>query len=360
MEVGMTPKNDLKKLPPQKEVETLKILKQLNKSSRALAELKAYSELIPNKDILISSLALQEAKASSEIENIITTNDNLYKAMSMDESYIDPATKEVLNYRTALWRGVELVRDKGFISTNIIIDIQETLEKNSGGIRKVPGTALKNALTGETIYTPPTGEVLIRELLQNLEEYYNTETDIDPLVKLAVSHYQFEAIHPFYDGNGRTGRILNILYLMKEELLDSPVLYLSSYIIKNKSEYYRLLGEVTSKENWEEWILYLLKAVEFTSKETLELAKNIKALLDTTIDEVQEKLPKIYKKELIEFIFTETYTKGTHLVDQGFASRKTMTKYLRELENIGVLRSEKLGKEVIYVNIHLYNLLKSS
>lgn len=358
MEDIMTPKNDLKKLPPQKEVETLSILKQLNKASRALAELKAYSELIPNKEILISSLALQEAKASSEIENIITTNDNLYKAMSIEENFVDPATKEVLNYRSALWRGVELVKDRGFISTNIIIDIQETLEKNSGGIRKVPGTALKNALTGETIYTPPTGEILIRELLQNLEGYYNTEDDIDPLIKLAVSHYQFEAIHPFYDGNGRTGRILNILYLLKEELLDSPILYLSSYIIKNKAEYYRLLGEVTSKENWEEWVIYILRAIEFTSKETLELAKNIKALLDTTIEEVKEKLPKIYKKELIEFIFTETYTKGTHLVEQGFASRKTMTKYLRALEEIGVLRSEKVGKEVIYINIHLYNLLK--
>ena len=360
MEVNMNPKNDLKKLPPQKEVETLKILKQLNKSSRSLAELKAYSELIPNKEILISSLALQEAKASSEIENIITTNDSLYKAMSVEDNFIDPATKEVLNYRTALWRGVELVREKGFISTNIIVDIQETLEKNSGGIRKIPGTALKNAATGEVIYTPPTGEALIRELLQNLEEYYNITDEIDPLIKLAVSHYQFEAIHPFYDGNGRTGRILNILYLLKEELLDSPVLYLSSYIIKNKGEYYRLLGEVTSNENWEEWILYILKAIEFTAKETLELAKNIKSLLDTTIEEVKEKLPKIYKKELIEFIFTETYTKGTHLVEQGFASRKTMSKYLKELESIGILRSEKVGKEVIYINIHLYNLLKSS
>ena len=355
----MEPNNNLKKLPPQKEVESIKILKQLNKSSRALAELKAYSELIPNKEILISSLVLQEAKASSEIENIITTNDSLYKAMAVEEKAIDPSTKEVLNYKEALWKGVALIKEKEFITTNLIVDIQETLEKNSGGIRKVPGTALKNAATGEVIYTPPTGEALIRDLLKNLEDYYNIEDDIDPLTKLAVAHYQFEAIHPFYDGNGRTGRIINILYLLKEGLLDSPILYLSSYIIKNKGEYYRLIGEVTSKENWEEWILYMLKAMEVTSKETLELAKNIKELLDVTITEVKEKLPKIYKKELIEFIFTETYTKGTHLVNQGFATRKTMTKYLRSLEEIGILKSEKIGKETIYINIHLYNLLKS-
>ena len=355
----MEPNNNLKKLPPQKEIESIKILKQLNKSSRALAELKAYSELIPNKEMLISSLTLQEAKASSEIENIITTNDSLYKAMAVEEKTIDPSTKEVLNYKEALWKGVALIKEKEFITTNLIVEIQETLEKNSGGIRKVPGTALKNAATGEVIYTPPTSEALIRDLLKNLEDYYNIEDDIDPLIKLAVAHYQFEAIHPFYDGNGRTGRIVNILYLLKEGLLDSPILYLSSYIIKNKGEYYRLIGEVTSNENWEEWILYMLKAVEVTSKETLELAKNIKELLDVTIAEVKEKLPKIYKKELIEFIFTETYTKGTHLVNQGFATRKTMTKYLRVLEEIGILKSEKIGKETIYINIHLYNLLKS-
>ncbi|ADO83408.1 Fic family protein [Ilyobacter polytropus] len=356
----MTPNNDLKILPPKIDIETVSVLKQLNKSSRALAELKAYSELIPNKEILISSLALQEAKASSEIENIVTTNDSLYKAIAIDEKKIDPSTKEVLNYRTALWRGVELVKEKGFISTNLIIEIQETLENNSGGIRKIPGTALKNALTDEVIYTPPSGEELIRQLLRNLEEYYNIETDIDPLIKLAISHYQFEAIHPFYDGNGRTGRILNILYLLKEGLLESPILYLSSYIIKNKGLYYKLLEEVTINEAWEKWVLYILKAIEITSRDTLELAKNIKSLMDITTQEVKNKLPKIYNKELIEFIFTETYTKGSHLVEQGFATRKTMTKYLRALEEIGILKSEKVGREVIYINVHLFNLLKGS
>lgn len=354
----MEANNNLKKLPPIKNIETIKILKQLNRSSRALAELKAYSELIPNKEILISSLALQEAKASSEIENIITTNDSLYKAEIMQNLKIDVNTKEVLNYKEALWKGVELIKDRGFITTNMIIDIQEALEKNSGGIRKIPGTALKNAITDEVVYTPPTGESLIRDLLKNLEDYYNIEDDIDPLIKLAIAHYQFEAIHPFYDGNGRTGRILNILYLLKENLLDSPILYLSSYIIKHKNQYYKLLEEITTKKNWEDWVLFILKAIEITSKDTLELAKNIKKLLDVTIEEVKEKLPKIYKKELIEYIFTETYTKGNKLVEQKFATRKTVTKYFRELESIGILKSEKLGKETIYINTQLFNLLK--
>lgn len=355
----MRANNNLEKLPPKVNIENIEVLKQLNKSSRALAELKAYSNLIPNKEILISSLALREAKTSSEIENIITTNDNLYKAIVTDERYIDPQTKEVLDYKSALWKGVELVKEKGLITTNIIIEIQSILENNNGGIRKLPGTELKNALTGEVIYTPPSGEMLIRDLLSNLEEYYNIQDDIDPLIKLAVSHYQFEAIHPFYDGNGRTGRILNILYLLKEELLDSPILYLSSYIIKNKGMYYKLLNEVTTSENWNEWILYILKAIEETSKETLNIAIKIKNLVDKTAEEVKEKLPKIYTKELIEFIFMEVYTKGQHLEAKGFGTRKTVAKYLKSLEEIGILKSEKLGKEVIYINKELYFLISN-
>lgn len=356
----MEPNNNLKFLPPLVDVETKEILKQLNKSTRALAELKAYSEIIPNKDILISTIALQEAKASSEIENIITTNDSLYKAMATSELKIDPNTKEVLQYREALWYGVTSIKEKEIITTNMIIEIQQILEGNRGGIRKLPGTALKNALTGETVYTPPSGEDLIRKLLGNLEEYYNIPDDIDPLIKLAVTHYQFEAIHPFYDGNGRTGRILNILYLLKERLLDSPILYLSSYIIKNKREYYELLNKVTTNNNWESWILYMLRAIEFTSRETLNTAKEIKNLIDATIEFVKEKEPKIYSKELIEFIFSEVYVKANQLVDNGLSSRKTVVKYLKALEDIGILQSEKVGREVIYINVALFNLLKNS
>lgn len=356
----MEANNELKFLPPKVEIESKVILKQLNKATRALAELKAYADVIPNKEILISTIALQEAKASSEIENIITTNDSLYKAMATSESKIDASTKEVLQYREALWYGVKLVEEKELITTNMIIEIQQILEGNRGGIRKLPGTALKNALTGETVYTPPSGEELIRKLLANLEEYYNIPDDIDSLIKLAVTHYQFEAIHPFYDGNGRTGRILNILYLLKEGLLDSPILYLSSYIIRNKNEYYELLNKVTTEGDWESWIIYMLKAIELTSKETLSTAKEIKNLIDATIDFVKEKEPKIYSKELIEFIFKEVYLKANQLVDNGLSSRKTVVKYLKALEDIGVLQSEKVGREVIYINIALFNLLKNS
>ncbi len=356
----MEANNELRFLPPEGEIESKVILKQLNKATRALAELKAYAEIIPNKEILISTIALQEAKASSEIENIITTNDSLYKAMATTESKIDANTKEVLQYREALWYGVKLIEEKELITTNMIIEIQQILEGNRGGIRKLPGTALKNALTGETVYTPPSGEELIRKLLANLEEYYNIPDDIDSLIKLAVTHYQFEAIHPFYDGNGRTGRILNILYLLKEGLLDSPILYLSSYIIRNKKEYYEFLNKVTKDNDWESWIIYMLKAIEFTSKETLRTAKEIKNLIDATIDFVKEKEPKIYSKELIEFIFKEVYLKANQLVDNGLSSRKTVVKYLKALEEIGVLQSEKVGREVIYINTALFNLLKNS
>lgn len=356
----MKANNELRYLPPEGDIESKTVLKQLNKATRALAELKAYAEVIPNKEILISTIALQEAKASSEIENIITTNDSLYKAMATTESKIDANTKEVLQYREALWYGVKLIEEKELITTNMIIEIQQILEGNRGGIRKLPGTALKNALTGETVYTPPSGEELIRKLLANLEEYYNIPDDIDSLIKLAVTHYQFEAIHPFYDGNGRTGRILNILYLLKEGLLDSPILYLSSYIIRNKKEYYEFLNKVTKDNDWESWIIYMLKAIEFTSKETLRTAKEIKNLIDATIDFVKEKEPKIYNKELIEFIFKEVYLKANQLVDNGLSSRKTVVKYLKTLEEIGVLQSEKVGREVIYINIALFNLLKNS
>ena len=356
----MKANNELRYLPPEGDIESKTVLKQLNKATRALAELKAYAEVIPNKEILISTIALQEAKASSEIENIITTNDSLYKAMATTESKIDANTKEVLQYREALWYGVKLIEEKELITTNMIIEIQQILEGNRGGIRKLPGTALKNALTGETVYTPPSGEELIRKLLANLEEYYNIPDDIDSLIKLAVTHYQFEAIHPFYDGNGRTGRILNILYLLKEGLLDSPILYLSSYIIRNKKEYYELLNKVTKDNDWESWIIYMLKAIEFTSKETLRTAKEIKNLIDATIDFVKEKEPKIYSKELIEFIFKEVYLKANQLVDNGLSSRKTVVKYLKALEEIGVLQSEKVGREVIYINTALFNLLKNS
>src|SRR6056297_943336 len=352
--------NFLKKLPPSVELETKPILKQLSKSHRALAELKGFSDMIPNKNILINAVTINEAKDSSEIENIITTHDELFKTMS-GENYKSPAAKEVVNYRTAVWHGYNLVKGKGFLSINMIIEIQELIELNRSGIRKLPGTVLKNEATGELVYTPPIGEKEILSLLANLEQYINNDDDnVDPLIKLAVIHYQFESIHPFYDGNGRTGRIINVLYLVLKELLDSPILYLSKYIIKNKSIYYRLLQDVTVNQKWEEWVLFILKGIEETAIETLVLVKEINKLLEHTVEEVRNKLPKIYSKELVELIFYEFYTKISYVEDRIGVSRKTASKYLSELEEEGFLESKKIGRQRIYLNKKLFEIVKKA
>lgn len=352
--------NFLKKLPPSVELETKHILKQLSKSHRALAELKGFSDMIPNKNILINAITINEAKDSSEIENIITTHDELFKTMS-GENYKSPAAKEVVNYRTAVWHGYNLVKEKGFLTTNMIIEIQGLIELNRAGIRKLPGTVLKNEATGEVVYTPPSGEQEILSLLANLEQYINNDDDnIDLLIKLAVIHYQFESIHPFYDGNGRTGRIINVLYLVLKELLDSPILYLSKYIIRNKSDYYRLLKEITVKGNWEEWILFILQGIEETANETLILVKKINRLLENTAEKIKNDLPKIYSRELVELIFFEFYTKISYIEEGLGVSRKTASKYLSELEDKGYLVSEKIGRERIYLNKKLFKIVKEA
>mgnify|MGYP000854755763 FL=1 len=352
--------NNLKLLPPEVELETKQVLKQLTRSHRALAELKGFADVIPNKNILINAVTINEAKDSSEIENIITTHDELFKAMS-GENYDNPASKEVTNYRTALWHGYRLVKEKGFLSTNMMIEVQQLIEANRAGIRKLPGTVLRNDVTGEVIYTPPSEEQEILLLLSNLEKYINDDYDnIDPLVKLAVIHYQFEAIHPFYDGNGRTGRIINILYIVLKELLDSPILYLSKFIIRNKSAYYRLLQEVTVKGKWEDWILFILQGIEETAEETLLLVKEISTLLENTAEQIKEVLPKIYTKELVDLIFYEFYTKITYIQDGLNVSRKTASSYLSSLEEAGFLISEKIGRERIYLNKGLVQIVKEN
>ena len=353
------PFNNLPLLPPDTDFETKSILKQLANSRSALSELKGYSELLPNKNILVNTIVLKEAKNSSEIENIFTTDDELYEALAIDLKNITPETKEVLDYRSALWHGNNLMKVKNLISTNIIIEIQKVLKTTSKGIRKMPGTKIINNRTNKVIYTPPDSEKLLRDLLQNLEEYINLDSDdIDPLIKLAIIHYQFEAIHPFPDGNGRTGRILNVLYLVLKKLLDDPILYLSDYIIKTKNEYYLLLQEVTTRQNWEKWILYILKGIEETSIQTLQMIKDIKALLDSTIEKVQRELPKIYKKELIECIFYQPYTKINFIKEKLCVRRQTASDYLKQLEDIGILSSVLKGKLVVYINNELYQLLK--
>jgi Fic family protein len=353
------PNNNLPKLPPKHDIETKSVLKHAISANRELARLKGYCSLLPNESILLSSIILKEASASSEIENIITTQDDLYKAIVAKEQRIDLATKEVLSYRSALWLGYSEIKRCNILRVNTILSIQEELEQNSAGLRKLPGTSLVNDTTGEVLYTPPDNEDVIKDLLANLEKYINSEDDTDYLIKMAIIHYQFESIHPFYDGNGRTGRIINVLYLVLNDLLDSPVLFLSSYIIKNKNQYYRLLQSMHKSEKWEDWIIYMLKAVEETSKETYEIISSIIDLLNQTIEICKQKLPKtIYSKELIELLFIQPYTKIAYLVEAGIAERRTASKYLKELEAIGVLESFRLGKEIIYVNRSLYDLLK--
>ncbi|MCX5804361.1 MAG: Fic family protein [Proteobacteria bacterium] len=352
------PYNDLPMLPPKTDLETKAILKKAITAGRALAELKGLGETIPNQSILINSLVLQEAKASSEIENIITTNDALFRAFAAKTSQIDPATKEVLRYREALWEGFNLLKEKQLLTTNLLVKIYQTIKQNNSGIRNTPGTKIANAATGEVVFTPPEGEQIIRDKLANLEKYIHEENTVDHLIKLAVIHYQFETIHPFSDGNGRTGRILNILYLEFNELLDLPVLYLSKYIIEKKTEYYRLLRKVTEFDEWEPWIVYMLDAIEQTALFTKNKIIQIRDLLEDTLKVAKKKLPeRVYSKELIELLFHQPYTKGEFLVEEGIAKRQTAAEYLKALEKVGILKSQKLGKERLYLNVKLYELL---
>jgi len=352
------PYNDLPLLPPGADIETKAVLKKAISATRALAELKGLGETIPNQSILITSLVLQEAKASSEIENVITTNDALFKAFTAQTNQVDTQTKEVLRYREALWEGYNEVRQRPLLTTNLFVKIVQRVKQNQAGIRRTPGTTLTNTATGEIIYTPPVGESVIRDKLKNLENYIHAENEVDPLIKLAVIHYQFESIHPFSDGNGRTGRILNILYLVLNDLLELPVLYLSKFIIENKTEYYRLLQGVTEKSQWEPWILYVLEAIKGTATFTRDRILAIRDLMEQTMEQAKKELPgRVYSKELIEILFRQPYTKTQFLVDAGIAKRKTATEYLRELEKVGILSVQKFGKENLYLNNKLWEIL---
>ena len=355
-----TPDRQLEKLPPVREkVETIEILRQVNKSATALAELKGIAKTIPNQAMLVNAIVLQEAKDSSGIENIITTQDELYKALTVNKSKISADTKEVVNYRKAIFQGFEYIDKQGFLSVNNIVSIQQELVNNTAGIRNMPGTVLKNDKTGEIVYTPPQDEDDILTLLSNFILHFNkNEEGLSPLIQLAILHYQFESIHPFYDGNGRTGRILNILFLLLNGLIDVPILYLSSYIIENKAEYYRLLNKTNTTDQWDEWILFMLKAVESTSKSTIKKISSIKTQLDLTILKVQTELPKIYTKELVELVFELPYSKIDYVVTKLKVERKAASRYLRELENIGIVVAQKVGRETIYINKDLIDILK--
>ena len=337
---------------------TPRILEELSNASRYLAELKGFANSIPNQHILINAITINEAKDSSAIENIVTTHDSIYKVLT-ESGFKESAAKEVVDYRSAIWRGYEIIKEKGFISTNILVELQSMIEPMNYGIRKTPGTNLVNSVTGEIIYTPPQIESEIRDLLKNLENYINNfEDETDPLIKMAMIHYQFESIHPFYDGNGRTGRILNVLYLVLSGLLDSPILYLSNYINKNKSDYYRLFNEFREKNNYEDWIIYILKGIQETSKNTIDLIKMIQDEMELYRNKFREELPKVYSDELLDALFFEVYTKINYIESKCGVTRQTAASYLNQLVDKGLLDYEKVGRESIYKNTILISLLR--
>ena len=344
-------------LPPLQELETKAILKKCSQAVSQLSELKGVCGTIPNETILINTLSIQEAKDSSAIENIITTHDELFKEELFSDYITNASAKEVHNYSVALKKGYELVKKTGLLTNNTILKIQSELEKNKAGFRKLPGTELKNEKTGETVYTPPQDPDEIIRLMSNLEQYINDDTLslVEPLIKMAVIHYQFESIHPFYDGNGRTGRIINILYLVQKKLLDIPVLYLSRFIIKNKNEYYRLLQSVRDNGSWEEWILYILQGVEETAKETLELIHEIRRQMLDYKHRIRKQY-KFYSQELLNNLFCHPYTKIEFIERDLEVTRKTAAKYLDELSEGGFLHKEKIGVSHFFINELLFAL----
>lgn len=352
------PFNTLPLLPPEGNLETPEILKRAISAHRELGRLAGYCALLPDDAILLNAIVLKEARASSEIENIITTTDKLYRALVSNQREMEPAVKEVLSYRDAVRTGLRILENGGLITTRTILAIQKRLEKNSAGIRTLPGTTLTNDLTGEVIYTPPEGEETIRRLLKNLEEFIHEDDLIDPLIKMAIAHYQFESIHPFYDGNGRTGRILNVLYLVAEGLIPSPILYLSRYIIRRKEAYYSLLQAVRTESRWSDWIQFILTAVESTARETLDTIVAVVALMNDTAANAKRDLPKTtYSRDLVELLFRQPYTKIDHLVAAGIAERRTASKYLKQLEAAGYLESYRSWRETIYINRRLMDVL---
>lgn len=349
------PYNDLPGLPPAADMETKPVLKRCVTARAALAELKQAAELIPNPAMLINTLPLLEARASSEIENIVTTADKLFRHLQADSS-ADPATKEALRYRRALLEGVQALKTRP-LTTRTAESICTRIKGVEMTVRKVPGTALANDATGEVVYTPPEGEARIRDLLANWERFLHQDETIDPLVRMAAAHYQFEAIHPFTDGNGRTGRVLNSLFLVEQGLLPLPILYLSRYIIAHKADYYRLLLAVTREGAWEPWLIYMLRAVEDTAAWTTAKIGAVRKLAADTAEYVRVKLPKIYSRELVDLMLEQPYCRIGNLVEARIAGRQAASRYLKALVSIGVLREQAFGKEKLFVHPKLMTLL---
>lgn len=351
------PYNDLPDLPPMADIESRPLLKACIEARAALAELKSVGAAIPNQAVLINTIPLLEAQASSEIENIVTTSDALFR-FSQDEQAADPATKEALNYRAALRDGFDSLRERP-LSTGTAVHVCSRLKGRDMDIRRVPGTALSNAATGEIIYTPPEGEALLRQKLANWERFIHEATDVDPLIRMTVAHYQFEATHPFLDGNGRTGRVLNLLMLVEQGLLDQPVLYLSRYIMRHRADYYRLLLAVTRDGGWEAWIAFMLAAVTETATWTCGKIRAIQRQHGEATDFMRTHAPKIYSRELVDALFVQPYCRIQNLVDGGIAKRQTASVYLKQLVDLGMLVEVKVGREKLFLHPNFVRLLTS-
>lgn len=355
------PYGDLPALPPAADLESRAVLKACIAARAAVAELKAAGRLIPNQGVLINSIPLLEAQASSEIENIVTTTDQMFLFDGASEGEADPATKEALRYRTALWEGYQALKKRP-LSTNTAVQICRAIKGVDMDVRRTPGTTLTNDRTREVIYTPPEGEALLRAKLANWEQWMHGalpgSEEIDPLVRMAVAHYQFEAIHPFTDGNGRTGRVINLLYLVEQQLLDIPVLYLSRHILRRRAEYYSGLQAVTAAGAWEPWILYMLQGIAETSRWTMHKILGVRELIEETAERMRRDAAGIYSRELAELVFVRPYCRIAHVVDAGLARRQTASTYLKQLADIGILREHKVGREKIFLNPAFIELLK--
>lgn len=351
------PFNHLPLLPPRNDFETPSILKECIKANKELARLKMAERLIPNQTVLINAIPLLESQASSAIENIVTTTDELFEHAEGGGSSPSSATKETLRYRQALYTGYQSLQARP-LSIALVCNICSTIREVETNVRKLPGTTLINDVTRKKIYTPPEGEEVLRSLLTNWQNYLHQKDGVDPLIKLAVQHYQFEAIHPFSDGNGRTGRIINLLYLIEQGLLDTPIFYLSGYIIKHKAQYYERLLKVTSEEAWEDWVVYFLNAICETSKWTTEKILAIQELMDDSCNFIKSRAPSVYSKELVELLFIQPYVRISNLVDEGVAKRDNASKYLKKLWDIGFVEEVKRGRDKLFINHRFLNLLK--
>lgn len=352
------PYNTLPPLPPAADIESKPLLKACIEARASLAELKSVGAQIPNQSVLINNIPLLEAQASSEIENIVTTSDALFRFSQLEAQATDPATKEALRYRSALWEGFQSLQTRP-LNTNTAVRVCSAIKDADMQIRRIPGVALSNAATGEVIYTPPEGESLLREKLADWERFIHDATDIDPLIRMAVAHYQFEAIHPFLDGNGRTGRVLNLLMLVDQGLLDVPVLYLSRHILRHRSDYYRGLLAVTRDGAWEPWIAFMLAAVTATARWTTAKIQAIQQLHADAVTFVKTRAPKIYSRELVDTLFAQPYCRIQNLVEGNVAKRQTASVYLNQLVAVGMLGEIRVGREKLFIHPNFVRLLTS-